>query len=81
MSYRIAGIDLHKKVLAVVVSSVEIAKSMASTSLSGGCSEAIPNNCARWQHGSSSKRPKKLSWNRRHNIGNHCGKRWKLLTS
>ncbi len=36
-----------------------------STSSSGGCLAAIPNNCDRWPHGFSSKRSRKWSWNRR----------------
>jgi len=54
MSYRIAGIDVHKKMLAVVVSDVE---STASISLSGGGLPPTPNNCGRSPHGCSSKRP------------------------
>src|SRR5713226_3509641 len=52
-------------------------KSIANTSLSGGGLAATPNNCDRWRQGGSTKRPKKESWNRRPNIGNQCGKRWK----
>ncbi len=40
MSYRIVGIDVHKKMLAVVVS--DAWKLTASTSLSGGCLAATP---------------------------------------
>jgi hypothetical protein len=43
MSYRIAGIDVHKKMLAVVVSDVEIE---ASTSSSGEC-YGLPRNPSR----------------------------------
>src|SRR5580658_1448571 len=52
-------------------------KSIASTSLSEGSLAATPNNYDYWRHGCSSKRPKKSSWNRRPNIGDQCGKRWK----
>jgi hypothetical protein len=55
MSYRIAGIDVHKKMLAVVVSDVEIESESSS---SGGCFAAAPNNCDRSLHGCSSKKPR-----------------------
>src|ERR1700720_2767335 len=54
-------------------------KSIASTSLSEGSLAVTPNNYDYWQHGCSSKRPKKSSWNRRPNIGGQCGKRWKAI--
>ncbi len=57
MSYKIAGIDVHEKMLAVVVSDVEIES--ASTSSSDECLAATPNNCDRWLHGCSSKRSRK----------------------
>ena len=43
MSYRIAGIDVHKKMLAVVVSDID---SEGSTSLNGVSLGAAPANCA-----------------------------------
>jgi hypothetical protein len=73
MSYRIAGIDVHKKMLAVVVSDVEID---SEYQFERRKFSSNPNNCDRWRRGCSSKRPKKSSWNRRLN-GNQCGKRWK----
>ena len=51
-----AGIDVHKKILAVVVSDVEIE---SEYQFDGGCLVATPNNCARWRHGLLSKKPKK----------------------
>ena len=45
MSYRIAGIDVHKKMLTVVASDVEVD---GATSLNGGCLLATPNNCDHW---------------------------------
>ncbi len=76
MSYRITGIDVHKKVLAVVVSDVDV-----SSGLSGGGLAATPNNRDRWLHGSLSKRSRKWSWNRRPDIGNQFGKRWSGIGS
>jgi len=48
MSHRIAGIDVHKKMLAVVVADVE---SEASTSLNGVCLVATPPICDYWPTG------------------------------
>ena len=56
MAYRIAGVDVHKKRLAVVVSDVGVE---ASTSLSGGRSGPVPTNCARWPSGWRSARSRK----------------------
>jgi hypothetical protein len=56
MSYRIAGIDVHKKILAVVVSDVEVD---GEFHLERRWFGSNPNNCDRWGHGSSSKRPRK----------------------
>ena len=55
MPYRIAGIDVHKKMLAVVVSDVEIESEFQFERRMG----ATPNNCDRWLHGCSSKRLRK----------------------
>ena len=74
MSYRIAGIDVHKRMLAVVVSDVEVDSEFHFERRKFSSS---PNNYDRWRHGYSSKRRKKSSWNRRPNTGNQCGKRWK----
>jgi hypothetical protein len=48
MSYRIAGVDVHKKMLAVVVSDVEIDD---QTSLSDECLAATLSNCDHWLPG------------------------------
>jgi hypothetical protein len=56
MSYRIAGIDVHKKILAVVVSDVEVD---GEFHLERRWFGSNPNNCDRWRHSSSSKRPRK----------------------
>jgi len=55
MSYRIAGIDVHKKMLAVVVSDVEM---KANTNLSDGCLAATLKQLRSLAAWSSSKRPK-----------------------
>jgi hypothetical protein len=56
MSYRIAGIDVHKKMLAVVVSDVEIE---SEYQFERRMFSSNPDNCDRWLRGASSKRPKK----------------------
>src|SRR5213082_307428 len=73
MSYRIAGIDVHKKMLAVVVSDVEVDGEYQFERRMFG---VTPNNYDRWLHGYSSKRSRKWSWNRRRNTGDRPGKRW-----
>jgi hypothetical protein len=53
MSYRIAGVDVHKKMLAVVVSDVEVdGQYQFERRISLA---AAPNNCDHWPHGWSSK--------------------------
>jgi len=52
MSYRIAGIDVHKKMLAVVVSDVEIESEYQFERRMFGSS---PNNCDRWRPGCSAR--------------------------
>src|SRR6516164_7343066 len=78
MPYRIAGIDVHKKLLAVVVSDVEIESEFQFERRMLG---AIPNNCARWRHGLSSKGPRKWLWNQPPNTGNQFGERWNGIGS
>jgi hypothetical protein len=56
MPYRIAGIDVHKKMLAVVVSNVEIESEFQ---FERRMFASNPNNCDRWRHGCSSKKLKK----------------------
>jgi hypothetical protein len=72
MPYRIAGIDVHKKMLAVVVADVEI-----DGDFHFECqrSERHRPICADWPTGWSSRRSRKSSWNRPRSIGGGCGKR------
>lgn len=42
---------------------------------------APPNNCDCWLHGYWNKRPRKWSWNLRHNTGNPCGPDWNATGS
>jgi hypothetical protein len=56
MSYRIAGIDVHKKMLAVVMADVDV---RASTSLTGERSAPAPINCEPSPDGCSSARSRK----------------------
>jgi hypothetical protein len=53
MSYRIAGIDVHKQMLAVVVADVE---GEGEYQLSGAGRAAIRNSCERCRNGCSSSR-------------------------
>ena len=53
MAYRIAGIDVHKRMLAVAVADVAVEGSM---SLSVGWWAPAPTNCVRWRSGSSRRR-------------------------
>ena len=56
MSYRIAGIDVHKKMLAVVLSDVEVD---GEYQFERRMIAAAPTNCDRSPHGCSRKRPRK----------------------
>ena len=57
MAYRIAGIDVHKKMLAVVIADVDGRRRRSS--LNAGRSARARANCARWPNGSSSARSRK----------------------
>jgi hypothetical protein len=48
MSYRIAGIDVHKRILAVVVADVTMQGEYQFQRRQFGCSR---NNCDRWPNG------------------------------
>ena len=54
MSYRVAGVDVHKKMIAVVVVDVE-----SDGSLSGGGSQRPPVSCTYWPNGLRNKRSRK----------------------
>jgi len=58
MSYRMVGIDVHKRCWPY---SCPTSKSKASTSLSGGCLAATLNNYDRWRHGCSRARDRRSS--------------------
>jgi len=73
MSYRIAGIDVHKKMLAVVVSDVEIESEYQFERRMFGSSPDQLRSLSEWL---LSKRSRKPLWNRRRNIGNQFGKHW-----
>ena len=55
MPYRMAGIDVHKKKLAVVVADVEV----TNINLSDAGTAAILSSCACCRNGSSSSRSRK----------------------
>ena len=78
MSYRIAGIDVHKKMLAVVVSNVEVESEFQFERKMFGTNPEQLRLLVRW---CSSKRPRKWLWNQRRNIGNPCGEHWKGIGS
>ena len=48
VSYRVAAVDVHKKMLAVVVADVG---GRWSISLNGGSSSTTPSSCTRWPNG------------------------------
>src|SRR5579862_8194600 len=73
MKYRIAGIDVHKRMLAVVIADIA---GDGSSSLSGGRWEPVQVNCAGWRIGWPLNKSRKQSWNRRRNIGGQYGRRW-----
>jgi hypothetical protein len=56
MTYRIAGIDVHKKMLAVVVADVAVE---GSFSFSATPSAPVPRSCGRWPSGCWSSRSTK----------------------
>lgn len=49
MPYHIAGIDVHKKMLAVVVADVAVDGTITSTICRSG---PVPRSCAPWRRGS-----------------------------
>jgi hypothetical protein len=55
MPYPIAGIDVHKKMLAIAVAS----RSRVTSTSNGSRSGPTPSNCARLLSGSSSARSRK----------------------
>ena len=73
MPYRIAGIDVHKKMLAVVVADVEVEGDFQFDHQKIGTSPADLRALADC---SSSARSTRSSWNRPRSIGVRSGKRW-----
>ena len=66
MAYRIAGIDGHKRMLAVVIVDVSVE---GNTRFSAGKWEPARVNCADLLTGWSPNKSRKWSWNRPRNIG------------
>ena len=56
MSYRIAAVDVHKKMLAVVVTDIE---GEGEYQLSAASSALLPASCTCWPNGWTSSRSKK----------------------
>jgi hypothetical protein len=72
VTYRIAGIDVHKRMLAVVIADVA---AEGSTNSSEGKWEPVRVNCAGWRTGWSPNKSRKWLWNRPRNIGDPYGQR------
>ena len=79
MPYRIAGIDVHKRMLAVVVSDVEVRRRVQLRAAAVWQQSRTTAIC--WPLGCSSKRSRKWSWNRRRSTGNRCGELWNGIGS
>ncbi len=73
MSYRIAGIDVHKKMLAVAVADVEVDGDFHFERHKVGTTPANLRRLADWlvEHES-----RKSSWSRPRSTGGRCGKPW-----
>ena len=74
MPYRIAGIDVHKRMLAVVVADVAVERECVFERRLVGTT-ARSTACA-GRRGWSSATSTKSSWNRRRSTGGRCGRRW-----
>jgi hypothetical protein len=77
MSYRIAGI-VHKKMLAVVVSDVEVDGEFQFERRMFGSNPEQLRSLAAWL---VEQEVEEESWNRRLNIGDQCGKCWNDIGS
>ena len=78
MSYRIAGIDVHKRVLAVVVSNVEVESEFQfERRMFGGNPEQL-RLLAAWL---LEQEAEEVVMDQRRNIGNQCGEHWKGIGS
>jgi len=78
MSYRIAGIDVHKKMLAVVVSDVEIESEYQFERRMFSSSPEQLRSLATWL---VEQKAEEIDRSRRRNIGNPYGKHWKGIGS
>ena len=78
MSYRIAGIDVHKKMLAVVVSDVEVDGEYRFERRMFGSNPEQLRSLAAWL---IEQEAEEVVMNRRPNIGNQFGKRWSGIGS
>jgi hypothetical protein len=73
MAYRIAGIDVHKKVLAVVVADVECAGGYEFERRRFGSNPEHLQLLAKWL---LEQEVEEVGWNPRHNTGNRFGEHW-----
>src|SRR5215813_5741443 len=78
MPYKIAGIDVHKKMLAVVVSDVEIDAAYQFERRMFGSNPEQLHSLAAWL---VEQEAEEVVMNQPPNIGNQCGKRWKDIGS
>ena len=74
MPYRIAGIDVHKKMLAVVVADVEVDGDFHFERQKVGTTPADLRALGRLA--GRAARSRKSSWSRPRSTGGRCGKRW-----
>ena len=78
MSYKIAGIDVHKKVLAVVVSDVEIESEYQFERRMFSSNPEQLRSLAAWL---VEQEAEEVVMSRRRNIGNQCGEHWNGIGS
>src|SRR5580693_1322487 len=73
MPYQIAGIDVHKKMLAVVVADVEVEGDYHFERLKVGTSPAQLRALADWL---VEREVEEVVWNRPRSTGDPCGRHW-----
>src|SRR5260370_31167152 len=78
MPYRIAGIDVHKRMLAVVVSNVEVESEFQFERRMFGSNPEQLRVLAAWL---LEQEAEEVVMDRRHNIGSQCGKHWNGIGS
>jgi hypothetical protein len=74
MSYCVAGVDVHKRMLAVAVADVEVEGEWRFERRQFGTSPTSLRELAAWLVECATSR--KWSWNLPRNIGDQCGRPW-----